>query len=119
MSVPIRRRRIRKPAATPAPSPREVGALSYRRWFPGMTCGICGELIRIWQSFNQDHIVPMSRGGKRGKVNKVYAHCLCNAVKGDRYPFSLRTLADREAVWDLVSERTYDKLMRVWAGENV
>ncbi len=81
-----------------------------------MMCGICCEFIRPWQPYNIDHEVPMSRGGRRGKINKQYAHQLCNSVKGDRYPFSLRTPEEREAVRALVQPATYCKLQRVWAG---
>lgn len=96
---------------------RAHGALSPRRWYPGMTCSICGERIRQWQPFNFDHAVPISRGGRRGMANKFFAHCLCNAVKGDRYPFSLRTPAEREAVREWVTPRTWRRLVGVWAGE--
>jgi len=58
----------------------------------------------------------MSKGGRRGKANKTFTHTLCNSVKGDRYPFNLRTPAEREAVRAVVSERTYARLERTWRG---
>jgi hypothetical protein len=86
-------------------------------WFPGMTCSICGTPIRQWQWFNWDHDIPMARGGRRGRANKRYAHLLCNSVKGDRWPFSLRTPEERRAVQALVHPRTYQRLTRIWRGE--
>jgi len=96
---------------------RRQNAQSPRRWFPGMTCAICGEGIRQWQAFNHDHQLPMAKGGAKGRKNKQYTHVLCNSVKGDRYPFSLRTQAEREAVRNRVRPETYAKLQRIWAGE--
>lgn len=93
---------------------RETAGLAIDKWYP-CACAICGDPVRPWQIFNWDHIVPMSRGGPRGRINKALAHQLCNAVKGNRHPFSLRTAAEREAVADLVSPRTYRKLQRLWA----
>ena len=88
-----------------------------RHWFLGMVCAICGTLIAAGQAFNTDHTMPLSRGGRRGRANKELAHILCNAVKGNRYPFSLRTTADREAARSHVTPRTYRALERIWAGE--
>ncbi len=98
------------------PKRTDPSGLPLRRWHPGMACGICGELIRSWQPFNHDHVVPMSKGGPRGRRNKTFAHLLCNCVKGDRHPFSLRTAADREAARTLVTARTYARLQQIWAG---
>ena len=97
--------------------PKASGSLSARRWRPGLTCSICGELIRRWQAFNHDHVVPMSLGGRKGKANKQLTHLLCNSVKGDRYPFSMRTPTERAAVRRWVKPETYQRLLRVWAGE--
>lgn len=97
--------------------PRQ-GAQKLKRWYPGALCSICGEHIHVWQRFNFDHIVPVSRGGKRGKVNKALAHCLCNAVKGAQYPFSMRTPAERDAVRAQVTTRTWRRLNRIWRGED-
>lgn len=96
---------------------RKANAQSPRRWFPGMTCSICGEGIRQWQVFNFDHVVPMSAGGARGRRNKRYAHVLCNSIKADRHPFSLRTRVEREAVRARVKPATYARLLDVWAGK--
>lgn len=96
---------------------RKNAALARRVWFPGMTCFICGEPIRPWQLFNRDHIVPMSVGGRRGRENKTYTHCLCNSVKGNRAGFLLRTPQQREAVRAWVKPATYQRLLRTWAGE--
>lgn len=81
-----------------------------------MACSICGEPVRQWQQFNWDHGVPVSLGGKRGRSNKAYAHCLCNAVKGNRHPFSLRTAAERDAVRARVRPQTWQQLCLIWAG---
>ncbi len=96
---------------------RPHGALSPRRWFPAMTCCICGERVRQWQPFSFDHIIPMAKGGPKGRRNKGFAHVLCNSVKGDRHPFSLRTPAEREAVRAWVRPETYARLLLVWAGQ--
>lgn len=81
-----------------------------------MVCNICGERIRQWQAWSFDHEVPISRGGRRGKINKKPAHLLCNSVKGDAWPFSLRTPVEREAIRGVVHPRTYDRLVQVWSG---
>ncbi len=112
----MRRRRIA--VIVLEPPERVHGSLSPRRWAPNLRCGICGEKIHRWQPFNVDHVVPMSLGGKRGKTNKVFAHLLCNSVKGNRHPFSLRTPSEREAVRALVSPVTYERLRRTWSGQS-
>jgi len=88
-----------------------------RHWFEGMSCSICGTTVWPWQEFNYDHGQPVSRGGRRGRINKAFAHVLCNSVKADRFPFSLRTAADREAVRRFITPRTFRRLQRIWAGE--
>lgn len=95
---------------------RKQNALSPRRWHPTLACWICGELIRQWQPFNWDHMVPMSKGGRRGRANKTYTHVLCNTVKGDRHPFFLRTVEERAAARALIRPVVYERLLRVWAG---
>lgn len=95
----------------------QQNALSPRRWVPGNFCSICGTYIFSVQSFNWDHEIPMSRGGRRGRPNKRFAHLLCNSVKGDRFPFSLRTPAEREAARAFVRPQTYRKLQKIWKGE--
>lgn len=99
------------------PPARVPGAANPRRWYPGMACHICAEQIRQWQPFNHDHVIPMSLGGRRGKINKAFAHVLCNSVKGNRYPFHMRTAAERAAARTLVTEATYERLERTWRGE--
>lgn len=88
-----------------------------RHWKPNLPCSICGTVIEQWQWFNWDHIVPMSLGGRRGRSNKALAHRLCNSVKGNRFPFSLKTPEEREAARRLVSARVWTYLERVWSGE--
>lgn len=90
------------------------GALSPRYWSENLVCCICGSRILRSHPFNRDHIIPMAKGGPRGKVNKAFAHLLCNSVKGDRFPFSLRTPEEREAVRAWVTARTYNKLLWLW-----
>lgn len=94
-----------------------TNTLSVRQWYPGATCHICGTPIHSWQKFNWDHVEPMSRGGARGRKNKKLTHMLCNSVKGDSFPFSLRTTADRYTVSQRVSPATYARLQAVWRGE--
>src|SRR3954471_3388529 len=87
-----------------------------RRWQPGAVCSICGETIYSYQRFNFDHEVPMFKGGGRGRANKRLAHCICNAVKADRYPFSMRTMQERALVRSMVSESIWALLLRAWRG---
>lgn len=96
----------------------EHGSLDHRHWYAGITCSICGTLIEPWQHFNWDHDVPLAAGGKRGRANKRFAHCICNSVKGDQYPFSMRTAEEREAVRAWVRPVTWDRLQRTWNGES-
>lgn len=101
------------------PTPRErrhPGAASPRRWAPGLSCSICGTPIHRWQRFNWDHVIPMSRGGKRGRSNKAHAHLLCNSVKNDRYPFSLKTDDERARIRAHLRPETWARLLTIWAG---
>ncbi len=93
----------------------ETSVRAKRRWRPHLLCRICGCTIHMWQRFNFDHRVPLSKGG-RGRVNKHLAHSLCNAVKGNRHPFSLRTETDRARLRPFVRTETWDALCRIWAG---
>lgn len=86
-------------------------------WRDGMFCHICGTAITRVQPWNLDHVQPLARGGRKGKINKAPAHVLCNSVKGDKHPFSLRTEADRDAVREWLKPSTYRKLLRVLSGE--
>lgn len=96
----------------------EHGSLDSSHWYAGLTCSICGTPIEPWQMMSFDHEVPLARGGGRGRANKKIAHCLCNSVKGDRYPFSLRTPEEREAVRAWVRPVTWERLQRTWRGED-
>ncbi len=91
-------------------------AIHFRRWKPGSFCIICGEKIYSYQRFNWDHLIPMSRGGARGRSNKFLAHVICNAVKGDRYPFWLRSPEERAEVRRRVHPNTWEELQRAWRG---
>jgi len=46
-------------------------------------CGICGELCSA-ESFEVDHIVPLSKGGEHSYVNTQIAHATCNRRKNAR-----------------------------------
>lgn len=96
---------------------RKMNALSPARWYPGMHCWICWSPITREQRFNFDHKIPMSQGGARGRRNKAYTHVLCNTVKGDRYPFFLRTPAERDAVRQSIRPDLFERLQRLWSGE--
>lgn len=93
-----------------------LAALNSAHWREGLDCSICGSPITALQSCNWDHDPPRSRGG-RGRRDRNLAHCLCNAVKGDQHPFSLRTPEQRAAIATRVTARTYRRLQRIWAGE--
>ncbi len=112
-----RKPRIKLPYADLIRPRADTVSLGPRHWQPGAVCPICGEAIRMWQQYNWDHQVPMSQGGARGRRNKYLAHLLCNSVKGNSYPFSLRTAADRDAVRARVKPALYARLERVWRGE--
>lgn len=96
---------------------RNPQAVTPRRWYPGMTCSICGAEIRSYQRFNRDHTIPRAAGGPAGRKNKAPAHVLCNLVKGSRHPFSMRTADEREQVRVRVTPDTWRRLLRIWAGE--
>lgn len=91
-------------------------ATSRRHWKPGSICVICGEKIYSFQQFNWDHLIPMSRGGQRGRNNKYRTHVICNAVKGNKWPFWLRTENEREQVRRKVREKTWLALCAAWEG---
>jgi hypothetical protein len=112
-----RKPRINLPYADLIKPRTDTVSLGPRYWRPGAVCPICGEPIRMWQQYNWDHQVPMSQGGARGRKNKYLAHMLCNSVKGNTYPFSLRTPADRAALRARVKPALYARLERVWRGE--
>lgn len=94
----------------------ETSPRAKRRWKRGLCCRICGCTIHMWQRFNFDHSVPVSRGGRRGRINKHLAHSLCNAVKGNRHPFSLKRPEEREQIRPYLREQTWLALCRIWAG---
>jgi hypothetical protein len=95
---------------------RDGSASNPRHWKPGSLCIICGEKIFPYQRFNFDHLIPMSRGGPRGRSNKYLSHLICNMVKGDRWPFWLRTNSERLAVRKHVKPKTWEALQRAWKG---
>lgn len=47
-------------------------------------CYLCGEKLDK-NSFNLDHIVPISRGGKNNEANLRATHIKCNSEKGDKF----------------------------------
>lgn len=85
-------------------------------WKSGAVCIICGERIHLFQQFNYDHLIPVSRGGQRGRENKYLAHVICNSVKGNQWPFWLRSRAEREKTRTVVRHQTWLALCRAWAG---
>lgn len=87
-----------------------------RHWKPGVVCIICGEKIYHFQRFNYDHLIPMSRGGARGRSNKYLAHVVCNMVKGSQWPFWLRNNDERMKVRSQVSLAVWAALCRAWRG---
>lgn len=96
--------------------PTDANSVHRRRWKPGSVCIICGEKIYSYQRFNWDHLIPMAKGGHRGRSNKFLAHAICNAVKGDQWPFWLRSNEERQRVRNGVSDRTWQALLRAWYG---
>lgn len=79
-------------------------------------CFLCWEAIYPWQDYNWDHVVPMSRGGARGKRNQRLTHTICNSVKGNEVDFFLRTEQQRQLVLDRCTERIRVRLQRAWNG---
>ncbi len=48
-------------------------------------CFLCGK-TPMFHEMNIDHLLPLSKGGKRGFENEVAACIVCNTRKGDRGP---------------------------------
>ena len=55
-------------------------------WKNGRRCAICGRKIRSLDELTVDHIVPLSKGGKRVLKNCQLAHKTCNSCKNDTMP---------------------------------
>ena len=50
----------------------------------GGKCGICGDLIMVYDQVHFDHIVPLAKGGAHAMANIQVAHAMCNIKKGAR-----------------------------------
>lgn len=48
------------------------------------TCGICRQLIRVYDQVHFDHIVPLARGGTHTRDNIQIAHAVCNMTKATK-----------------------------------
>ena len=55
-------------------------------WEHGKRCAICGKKIRSFEELTVDHIVPISKGGKKVIENCQLAHKSCNSRKNDIMP---------------------------------
>ena len=55
-------------------------------WENGKRCAICGKMIESVDDLTVDHIVPISKGGKRTIENCQLAHKSCNCSKSDAMP---------------------------------
>ena len=55
-------------------------------WENGKRCAICGKMIENIDDLTVDHIVPISKGGKREIENCQLAHKACNCKKSDIMP---------------------------------
>ena len=55
-------------------------------WENGKRCAICGKMIESVDDLTVDHIVPISKGGKREISNCQLAHKACNCNKSDIMP---------------------------------
>lgn len=55
-------------------------------WEKGKRCAICGKKIKSFDELTVDHIVPISKGGKRVLENCQLAHKSCNSRKSDTMP---------------------------------
>lgn len=67
--------RVRRP-------PNSVKDAAYRR--QGGVCFYCAKRLR--RPFVLDHLMPKSRGGGNGSINRVAACRPCDAKKRDRLP---------------------------------
>lgn len=57
--------------------------LRKRMWNTDSTCKLCNEPIVSFRDSSIDHIIPRSKGGRKGN-NLQLAHRLCNSNKGDQ-----------------------------------
>ncbi|MBR2741226.1 HNH endonuclease [Candidatus Saccharibacteria bacterium] len=55
-------------------------------WENGKRCAICGKMIESVDDLTVDHIIPISKGGKREISNCQLAHKSCNSRKSDIMP---------------------------------
>lgn len=107
----VRRSRANGVAPKPPPKTREQRLADKRRWEGnrkawkmarfiedvrpavvyercGGKCGICGSPVDR-QSFEVDHIIPLSRGGEHSYANTQAAHRRCNRKKWALLPHEL------------------------------
>ena len=55
-------------------------------WENGKRCAICGKKIKHYEDLSVDHIVPISKKGKKTIHNCQLAHKWCNSMKSDHMP---------------------------------
>ena len=77
---------------TSLPAEEKWRLRKYRMWIEQQgKCGICTEeleheMIYNTNLVNEDHYIPKSRGGSRGRHNMQLAHKRCNDLKKDAMP---------------------------------
>jgi hypothetical protein len=54
----------------------------------GTPCPLCGFPMRVWQSLDLNHVVPVKFGGTDGK--KELTHRYCNRAEGSRIRYARR-----------------------------
>ena len=51
---------------------------------PDGHCFYCGEVLKPWETFSIDHVIPKSKGGTNEFENLVPCCLHCNKIKKDR-----------------------------------
>ena len=99
------------------PTPRQLKRAKYKeqkaqRYIRRLTrliesqngqCFLCGK-VPAFHEMNIDHLLPLSKGGKRGFHNEVAACIKCNSLKADRGP-----TPDQQARKKIINDREYNK----------
>jgi 5-methylcytosine-specific restriction endonuclease McrA len=80
---PRKRIRTRRPAGTVRREAKAAGYVDPDTWeailaWYGYACAYCDE----WRWLQQDHVIPISKGGKHSAANVVPACVECNMRKG-------------------------------------
>jgi hypothetical protein len=70
------------PATRPAPKPKSLNKLEKMLYLQGSKCFFCGEKLALADA-NIEHLLPLSKGGKREADNEVVCHKKLNETFGN------------------------------------